>query len=1100
MKIKNFIIIAFLLNVIISKEWVGITSSVQKSPNINVIDYDGSDSVLEFELPGFNKQTVSINNQNHEVISFPTSAANLDYGYPNLPSISKSIIIPNDGLMTIEIVEQRFVEYENILIAPSKGNLSRSIDPSSINYFFDNIYLSNREYPESNVSLREPYILRDFRGQTVTFNPFKYNFQDKILKVCTYMKVRIVNSGLDTRNLLDSKSVKSIDKEYKNIYSNHFINYNTQNNRFDYLVDHGRMLIISYGSFINTMQPFVEWKNKIGIPTEIIDVATIGSSSSAIESFVADYYNNNGLTFLLLVGDIAQIPSPSQSGSSSDVTYGCILGGDFYPEVIVGRFSGNNPNQIETQVERSINYERYPQSDVEWYDNILGVASNQGPGFNGYTDDDFNDFLWDTVLSNFTYDSYQGIYDGSGGTASQGISAINNGVSLINYTGHGSISSWGNGAPISSSQVNSLTNNNQLPFVITVGCNVGEFQSTDECYAEAWLRATNNGEPTGAIAHFGSTISQSWEPPMHGQYAMNLILTESYENQITRSVGGIATNGCMYMNDAQGSSGINETKYWTMFGDPSLNLRTAPSSNMSLSYEDIILIGETQFVVETGEQGALVALSKNGQLLSSAYSTSAGIAVLNLSSDVSGTPGELDLMVTGFNAFPYESKVTVIAPEGAYLVVDSIEVNSTAVNDGYVNYGEDVDFYINLSNVGSDPVYGMDVSLTSNDLFIDLSSLSESYSILLGPNGSTQIGPFEFNVNHNVPDQHNIIISCSMSDGQNTWTTDLSFLANAPNISMGNINGDLVPGQSTIIEVDLMNVGHAAINYPIVSAISDNFVTVNNSGLGNDYYFDYLSENNMEVLSIDVSVSSSAPIGSIAEFEVEVTNLNGELSQSLSFVLPVGQFTETFENSFSEFLDWGLTGNADWLITQDEQYNGFYSAKSGDINDSESTSLSVTLDVVLDDQVSFYYKVASEYSPSGLYFYDGLEFYIDNQLQSQFQPTADGQSPWTYASYPVEAGTRTFTWTYVKDGGGGSTDIEADCSWLDDITFPPATINYGTLLGDVNGDGEVSVLDIVLVINMVLGQVPVDYIADFNMDGAVDVLDIVLVVNIILDN
>ena len=120
-----------------------------------------------------------------------------------------------------------------------------------------------------------------------------------------------------------------------------------------------------------------------------------------------------------------------------------------------------------------------------------------------------------------------------------------------------------------------------MPFVITVGCNVGEFNSTNECYAEAWLRATNNGEPTGAISHFGSTISQSWEPPMHGQYGMNLILTESYDNNLTRSMGGIATNGCMYMNDAQGSAGINETKYWTFFGDPSANIRTAPPINLS---------------------------------------------------------------------------------------------------------------------------------------------------------------------------------------------------------------------------------------------------------------------------------------------------------------------------------------------------------------------------------------------------------------------------------------------------------------------------------------------------------------------------------------
>ena len=162
------------------------------------------------------------------------------------------------------------------------------------------------------------------------------------------------------------------------------------------------------------MQLLVDWKNLKGIPTEIVDVSSVGSNSTSISNYVEDYYYDNGLTFLLLVGDIAQIPSVTVSGSASDISYGCIEGNDFYQEVIVGRFSGNNPSEIETQVERTIDYERYPQSNVEWYDNALGVASNQGPGFQNMTDDDFNDFLWNSVLSNFTYDSYQGIYDGSG--------------------------------------------------------------------------------------------------------------------------------------------------------------------------------------------------------------------------------------------------------------------------------------------------------------------------------------------------------------------------------------------------------------------------------------------------------------------------------------------------------------------------------------------------------------------------------------------------------------------------------------------------------------------------------------------------------------
>ena len=50
----------------------------------------------------------------------------------------------------------------------------------------------------------------------------------------------------------------------------------------------------------------------------------------------------------------------------------------------------------------------------------------------------------------------------------------------------------------------------------------------------------------------------------------------------------------------------------------------------------------------------------------------------------------------------------------------------------------------------------------------------------------------------------------------------------------------------------------------------------------------------------------------------------------------------------------------------------------------------------------------------------------------------------------------------------------------------------------MNGDGSVNVQDIVMIINMVIGNTDVDLNADINYDGAVDVLDIVLVVNIIL--
>ena len=56
--------------------------------------------------------------------------------------------------------------------------------------------------------------------------------------------------------------------------------------------------------------------------------------------------------------------------------------------------------------------------------------------------------------------------------------------------------------------VQNLTNTNKLPFIITVGCNPGEFNTVDECFCESWMRSTDeDSNPIGAVGHLGSTIS-----------------------------------------------------------------------------------------------------------------------------------------------------------------------------------------------------------------------------------------------------------------------------------------------------------------------------------------------------------------------------------------------------------------------------------------------------------------------------------------------------------------------------------------------------------------------------------------------------------------
>jgi len=54
-------------------------------------------------------------------------------------------------------------------------------------------------------------------------------------------------------------------------------------------------------------------------------------------------------------------------------------------------------------------------------------------------------------------------------------------------------------------------------------------------------------------------------------------------------------------------------------------------------------------------------------------------------------------------------------------------------------------------------------------------------------------------------------------------------------------------------------------------------------------------------------------------------------------------------------------------------------------------------------------------------------------------------------------------------------------------------------LGDINCDGILNVLDVVLMVNMILED-EYDVIADINEDGVLNVLDVVILVNLILDN
>jgi glucuronoarabinoxylan endo-1,4-beta-xylanase len=198
---------------------------------------------------------------------------------------------------------------------------------------------------------------------------------------------------------------------------------------------------------------------------------------------------------------------------------------------------------------------------------------------------------------------------------------------------------------------------------------------------------------------------------------------------------------------------------------------------------------------------------------------------------------------------------------------------------------------------------------------------------------------------------------------------------------------------------------------------------------------------NISAVNIDLTLSlrgfSPENSGIYRTSNTEHTKYSGTFDESQPLLLPAQSITtisltgsysfvplsiEGFETGDFNAFDWRFYDDENWSITSGEKNSGQYSAKAGSINDDESSALSIRLDCI-PGNISFYRKVSSERDC------DYLEFYIDRIRQDKWSGVKD----WVQVSFPVEEGTRTFEWIYLKDS---SISSGSDTAWIDDIVFP----------------------------------------------------------------
>lgn len=1039
------LLLAFLLT-------IGLQAQNSSFTNIELLEDESASIKLKITTSGYVAKSVATPNGSAQIITVEEGTPILKVGAPDLPKLNASIVIDDVANTAISVVAATYTDYADVEVAPSKGNIYRDVDPATIAFQYGPAYAQDAFYPSEIAYLRNPYILRDFRGQTVVINPVQYNPVTKVLRVYDEMVVEVKEiPGNPINPLYRETAAIQVNKGYQPVYESRFLNFGAQTDRYEQVSELGNMLIVAGDDLAPLMDEFVEWKNRKGIPTTLVTISEIGSGApGAVKDYITNYYQDQGITFLLLVGDENMVPTQQTSSNNAcDHCYSYVEGNDHYAEFFVGRFNAETEDHLLTMIDRTYRYERNPNVDINpsWFQNGLGLGSNEGPGDDGEYDYEHLNNLKIELLD-YGFDKVWEFYDGSNGgasptpgdaTADGGGSpnssmvgaAVDEGLTLFNYTGHGDHAVLASGG-FDNDAINDLTNVDMYPFLIAVACCVGDFQNdfgAGPCLGDAWIRATDGstGAPTGGIGGAFSSILQSWAPPMEGQDEMVKLTTDLVPYEHRHTAGGIVAHGNGSMIDAYGGGGEEMADTWNIFGDPSVQLWSATPSEMLVTHVPAVNVGTSSLSVTCNVDGAMIGLYYEGALLGTAIADG-GIANFNF--DPVTNPEAIYVTATAHNYLPYEGEVLVIVGQGPYVVLNEYQINDATGNDNaQADFGESVALDVNLANVGVELAPGVTATLSTNDANVTITDNTGDWGDMANGSDLTQTAVYAFDINDYIDNEHTVLFELVIESAGETWNGTIPVTLYAPKIEAqtevlvddsagGNGNGRLESGEVALVTINNLNAGGVISEAAIAALVTANTNLTVQTGSVN---IGAIDSDGMVSASFTVEVAEDAPHSFGADFDYSVDA--GLYGDAFSFTLMVNQIVEDFESNDFLTFDWTQEGAAPWFISSTQPYAGDVCSESGDISDDQLTAMAMSVNVLEAGEITFSRRLSTEGS------YDFLRFYINGQEMAEWS----GELSWEEVSYPVNPGQTTFSWIYEKDF---IVSAGADACWVDEIILP----------------------------------------------------------------
>lgn len=506
-------------------------SEIFSSPEVKQLDAGNSGITLELTIPGVIVLDKNISGQDYQIFTLPKQELIEKSGYPMLPKISTMVSIPN--LCT-------------------ETNLKVKVTSSSLlTYNHLDIY-SSPDTKEQLAKIEKVGVIRDQKVLWLTISPLQYKADKKELTAYYLLTIHISwpdkqHTALKKPVLLEkfednllsfkkreflpsSKSKNFPQVTYPNVLKN-------LKNKADYLIITTEQL--KDNPALDSLAHVRRQQNGLGIAivttSDIFDQFPNSSQACSIKDFISYAYNNwqapsfkdNHLGYVLFVGEgeknsFNYIPFHSRNdgfivGSiPTDSWYACVNDDnsdgeinryDQTPDVIIGRFSVDNVDELSILARKTINHEL---GQVElWRKKITLI--------HGFNPDEIScDFFEELVESLAHQNEYQlsEILSRPEMTPVQirtsFLNIINQGRGIINLHAHGGQDCWGDGQGwrlFQASDLSSLSNNCRLPIFLSFACHTGNFANPEgDCIGEILLHCQNKG----AVAFIGPTKEMSF--------------------------------------------------------------------------------------------------------------------------------------------------------------------------------------------------------------------------------------------------------------------------------------------------------------------------------------------------------------------------------------------------------------------------------------------------------------------------------------------------------------------------------------------------------------------------------------------------------------